>query len=107
MNCLGGKSKSKKAATKSEFMSRQNPHTKVIGDGSLTGTKYYEVKIILTLREVWGTKSVPDESTIEKEELAPTPGITVEDGDYVLRYSFENRDHKLNKTLIGGRFRPS
>ena len=88
-------------------MSRDNPHLKVMVDGTLTGTKFYPVKIILTLREVWGTKSVPDERTIEKEELSPIPGMAVEDGDYVLRYSFENRDHKLNRTVIDGRLRPA
>ena len=76
-------------------------------DGSLTGTKTYAVKIFLTLRELWGTKTVPDQVTIEKEELSLTSGVVVEDGDYVLNYSFENRNHKLNRTVIGGRFAPS
>ena len=32
-------------------------------------------------------------------------GMVVEDGNYVLRYSFDNKDFKLNRRVVGGRFR--
>lgn len=86
-------------------MSRQNPHVKNTVDGTLDGARKYPVKIILTLRELWGTNTVPDDFVIESEELDPMSGIGVEDGDYVLSYSQDNRDFRLNRKVVGGRLR--
>lgn len=84
-------------------MSRQNPSVTTTVDGTLDGARKYTVKIILTLRELWGTNTVPDDFVIESEELDTIPGIGVEDGDYVLRYSHDNKDFRLNRRVVGGR----
>lgn len=52
-------------------MSRENPHVNETVDGTLTGTKNYNVKIIVTAREAWGRNTVPDNYLPEGEELSP------------------------------------
>lgn len=86
-------------------MSRENPHTKITVNGTLTGTKTYQVKILLTLRELWGTKSVPKDFVVEEEELSPVAGLTVEDGDYALRYSIDNAVSKVNRRVVDGKLK--
>ena len=86
-------------------MSRQNPHTNVTVDGTLTGAKSYHVKINLAVRELWGQNTVPDDFVVEGEELSPMLGMVVEDGEYVLRYSLDNRDSKFNRRVVSGRLR--
>jgi hypothetical protein len=36
---------------------------------------------------------------IEREDFAHMEGFQVEDGEYVLRYSYGNKDFTLNKTV--------
>lgn len=86
-------------------MSRENPHTKITVNGTLTGTKTYQVKIFLTLRELWGRKAVPKDFVVEEEELSPVAGLTVEDGDYVLRYSIDNTVSKVNRRVVNGKLK--
>ena len=86
-------------------MSRQNPHVTVTVDGSLSGTRTYQVKLVLSVRELWGMNTSPDDFVIEGEELSPMSGMVVEDGDYVLMYSFDNRDFKFNRRVVGGRLK--
>ncbi len=86
-------------------MSRENPHVNETVDGTLTGTKNYNVKIIVTAREAWGRNTVPDNYLPEGEELSPMSGMAVADGVYVLRYEFNNR-HYQSKVRVGdGSFR--
>jgi len=86
-------------------MSRENPHTKITVIGTLTGTKTYQVKILLTLRELWGTKAVPRDFVVEEEELSPVSGMTVEDGEYVLRYSIDNKESEVNRRVVNGKLK--
>ena len=84
-------------------MSKENRHFNVTVDGTLIGTKTYSVKIILTMHERWGTKAVPDEILVEREDLSAMPDMDVEDGNYVLRYSLDNKDFNLNRRVVGGK----
>jgi hypothetical protein len=75
-------------------MSEQNPQkVNVLVDGTLTGKKTYNVKLNLVVREV------PGNFVVEREDFAPMEGFQVEDGEYVLCYSYGNKDFKRNKTV--------
>jgi hypothetical protein len=86
-------------------MTRLNPHIKVTVDGILNGTRTYHIKVILAVRELWGTNTAPEDLVVEGEELSPISSLGVEDGDYVLTYSFGSKDFKLNRKVTGGRLR--
>jgi hypothetical protein len=85
-------------------MSRENSLIKETVNGTLTGTKNYSVKIIVTARELWGQNSVPDDRAVVEVELSPMTRLVVEDGVYVLRYRFNGIDHKSDVRVVDGRF---
>jgi hypothetical protein len=86
-------------------MSRENPHIRVVADGTFlnpAGTKEIrKAKIILRVRERWGTDGALENRLVVKEEL-PYPS-DVEDGDYRLKYSLDNIDHTVNRRVTNGR----
>lgn len=86
-------------------MSRQNPHITATVDGTLTGTKEYFVKVKLDVMEIWADQSTaPVDFVVEGEELSRMSGLAVDDGDYVLRYRFNNEDRQSKLRVSGGRF---
>jgi hypothetical protein len=74
-------------------MSEQSPRESVLVDGTLTGKKNYTVKLRLVVRKV------PHDFVVESEQFAHMDGFQVEDGEYTLRYSYGNKNFKLNKTV--------
>jgi hypothetical protein len=86
-------------------MSRQNPHITATVDGTLTGTKTYHVKVKLDAMELWADQfTAPIDFVVQGEELSPMSGMVVENGDYVLRYRFNNRDCESKLRVVDGRF---
>src|SRR5215472_13568627 len=73
-------------------MSREHPYTTAVADGTLFKTgKIYHVKLALSLRELWGEDTSPDDFEIDGEELLLMTGTAIEDGAYRLRYSFTTK----------------
>lgn len=85
-------------------MSRANPYFATTVDGTLTGNKEYQVKVDLEVMELWGQFTAPADFVVQGEQLSSMSGIVVEDGDYVLRYRFNNKDHQSKLRVIDGRF---
>ena len=86
-------------------MSRQNSQITATVDGTLTGTKVYHVKVNLDAMEIWIDQSkVPVDFLVQGEELSRMSGMAVEDGNYVLRYRFNNVDHESKLRVSEGRF---
>ena len=86
-------------------MSRQNPYIAATVDGTLTGAKVYHVKVKLDVMELWADQSTaPVDLVVQGEELSRMSGMVVQDGDYVLRYRFNNADCESKLRVSGGRF---
>ena len=86
-------------------MSRQNPNITVTVDGTLTGGKQYFVKVKLEVMELWADQfTAPLDFAVQREELSRMSRLAVEDGEYVLRYRFNNVDHQSKLKVVEGRF---
>jgi hypothetical protein len=84
-------------------VSRQNTLVEVTVNGTLAGAKTYFVSLRLTIRELWGQDTSPDDAAVVREELSPMSGVVVDDGEYVLNYAYGGRDYALNRRVVSGR----
>ena len=55
------------------------------------GGQSQNVKLNLTVVELMGNSPMPDGYALERTELTPMSGMTVQDGEYVLRFNFNGR----------------
>jgi hypothetical protein len=82
-------------------MSR-NPDEVITVDATLKGKQTYHVKLRLGLRNLWGSNPTPDDRAVIEEKLDPMAGLVVEEGDYEMTYSFDGKDMKVNRRVVGG-----
>ncbi len=82
-------------------MSRDNPQIQRTVAGSLIGEKNnYNVKIVLTLMEIWGHSTMPDDVVIMNEKLSPITALAIEDGDYLMQYSLGGKDFEKKVRIM-------
>jgi hypothetical protein len=84
-------------------MSRENPSVAVTVTGKLEGKKNYDPQLTLRIWELWGTSTVPDDYVISEEQLSAMSSLVIDDGDYTLSYTFDNRFIKKPVRVAGGR----
>jgi hypothetical protein len=78
------------------------PDDVVTVDATLKGKQTYHVKLRLGLRNLWGSNPTPEDRAVIEEKVDPMAGLVVEDGDYEMTYSFEGKDMKVNRRVVGG-----
>jgi hypothetical protein len=75
-------------------MSREQPQFAQIVPASLTGKRAYTVQLNLTLMELWGHDTVPDDIIVLAEALSAMNQTIPEDGDYEMEYNFGTKQVK-------------
>jgi hypothetical protein len=69
--------------------------------GDLVGQRTYHVRLDLTVVELPG-QSVPDDCTVSRVELSRMSGMVVEDGNYLLRYTYYGKIEEKNVRVQNG-----
>jgi hypothetical protein len=70
--------------------------------GDLVGQRTYHVRLDLTVVELPGQSSVPDDYTVSRVELSRMSGMVVEDGNYLLRYTYYGKIEEKNVRVQNG-----
>jgi hypothetical protein len=68
----------------------------------LVGQKTYHVRLDLTVVALPGQSSVPDDYTVSRVELSRMSGMVVEDGNYLLRYTYYGKTEEQNVRVQNG-----
>jgi hypothetical protein len=84
-------------------MSRENPTVHQHVPGSLIGGKTYQVNFVLTLMELWGSNTVPDDIIIVGEQLPPIVSLSIEEGEYVMEYAFAGKTVERKVRIVSDR----
>jgi hypothetical protein len=81
----------------------RNPDVTITVNATFRGKKTYQaVKLHLGLRELWGSGPTPDDRAVIEERLSQMSALVVEDGDYEVTYSYDGKDVKVNRRVVGG-----
>jgi hypothetical protein len=88
-------------------VSKEKPNVDQIVMASLkgiNGTKGdYNLHLHLSLIELWGTETVPDDIVVLSEGLSATNQLVVQDGFYEMEYTFGGKPVKKNVHIFTGR----
>ena len=70
--------------------------------GDLIGQKTYHVRLDLTVVELPDQSNVPDDYTVSRVELSRMSGMVVDDGNYILRYTYYGKTEEQDVRVQNG-----